>query len=74
MRKEGRRIPVISNPDELNIPWRTLQTIIVGRSLIDSFEMHIDNLDEAYRFLKAYGLENNESAEKLRKTVFEYAN
>lgn len=72
MDKEDHRIPVISNPDELNIPWRTLQTIIAGRSLIDSFELHIDNLDEAYRFLKAYGLENNESVEKLRKTAFEY--
>ena len=72
MGKEDHRIPVISNPDELNIPWRTLQTIIAGRSLIDSFELHIDNLDEAYKFLKAYGLENNEAAEKLRKTAFEY--
>ena len=72
MSYEDHRIPVISNPDELNIPWRTLQTIIAGRSLIDSFELHINNLDEANNFLKAYGLEDNESAEKLRNTAFEY--
>ena len=72
MNKEDHRIPVISNPNELNIPWRTLQTIIAGRSLIDSFELHIDNLDEANKFLNAYGLENVESAEKLRKTAFLY--
>ena len=72
MDKQDHRVPVISNSDELNIPWRTLQTIIAGRSLIDGFELHIDNLDAAYKFLESYGLENNESVEKLRKTAFEY--
>lgn len=72
MEKADRRIPVISDPGELNIPWRTLQTIIAGRSLIDTFELHIDNLDEAHNFLNAYGLENIEFADKLRKTALEY--
>jgi uncharacterized protein (TIGR04562 family) len=72
MDKEDHRIPVISNPDELNIPWRTLQTIIAGRSLIDGFELHIDDLDAANKFLEAYGIEDYESAEKLRKTALEY--
>ena len=45
MTKTDGRMPVISDPDELDIPWRTLQTIIAGKSLIDTFELHIDNLD-----------------------------
>jgi hypothetical protein len=45
--KSDHRIPVISDPGELNIPWRTLQTIIAGRSLIDVFELNFSDLDEA---------------------------
>jgi len=66
------RLPVISDPDELNISWHTLQTIIAGRSLIDTFEFHIDNLDEAYKFLDAYGLDVNQDLETLRETAVEY--
>ncbi len=68
MTKTDVRIPVISDPDELNIPWQTLQTIIAGRSLIDTSELHIDSLDEAYKFLNAYGFDDNEELEKLRNT------
>jgi len=66
------RIPVISDPDELHIPWRTLQTIIAGRSLIDTFELNLSSLDEAHKFLHAYGLEDSDYAEELRKTAIEY--
>jgi len=72
MDKADRRIPIISDPEELNIPWRTLQTIIAGRSLIDTFELHINNLEDAHKFLLAYGLENGEFANNLRKTALEY--
>lgn len=72
MTKTDGRMPVISDPDELDIPWRTLQTIIAGKSLIDTFELHIDNLDEANKFLNAYGLDANEDFEKLRITALEY--
>ena len=72
MIKTDHRLPVISNSGELSIPWRTLQTIIARRSLIDTFELHIDNLDEAHKFLNAYGLENSEYAAKLQNTAFEY--
>jgi uncharacterized protein (TIGR04562 family) len=70
--KSDHRIPVISDPSELNIPWRTLQTIIAGRSLIDVFELNFGNLDEAHEFLKSYGLENDEYAEKIRQSAFKY--
>jgi uncharacterized protein (TIGR04562 family) len=70
--KSDHRIPVLSDSSEFNIPWLTLQTIIAGRSLIDTFELNIRNLDEAHKFLISYGLKNNEDAEKLRKTAFEY--
>ena len=40
------RVPVITNADEFSIPWQTLQTIIAGRSLIDTPELQIANLDE----------------------------
>jgi len=72
MNKTDHRLPVISNPGELSIPWRTLQTIIAGRSLIDTFELHIGNLDQAHEFLDAYGLKNSEFAGKLRNTALEY--
>ncbi len=72
MTKPDRRIPVISDPGELNIPWRTLQTVIAGRSLIDTFELNIDNLDEASKFLGSYGIENSADAEKLLKTALDY--
>ena len=72
MTKTDGRLPVISDPDELNIPWQTLQTIIAGRSLIDTFEFHIGNLDEACKFLNAYGLDVDEDLAKLRATAVEY--
>jgi uncharacterized protein (TIGR04562 family) len=40
--------------------------------LLDVFELNFGSLDEAHEFLKSYGLENDEYAEKLRKTAFEY--
>jgi uncharacterized protein (TIGR04562 family) len=70
--KTDGRLPVISDPNELNIPWHTLQTIIAGRSLIDTFELHIEDLGEAGRFLQAYGLDGSEDPEQLRKTALEY--
>jgi len=70
--KTDHRIPVISDPEELHIPWRTLQTIIAGRSLIDTFELNVGSLDEAHKFLHAYGMESSDYAEELRKTAFEY--
>jgi uncharacterized protein (TIGR04562 family) len=70
--KTDCRVPVISNPDEFNIPWQTLQTIIAGRSLIDVLELHIDHLDDAHRFLSAYGLNANKDFEKLRNTALKY--
>ncbi len=70
--KPDHRLPVISDPSELNIPWRTLQTIIAGRSLIDVFELNFSDLNEAHQFLNSYGLENEEFAEKLRRTAFKY--
>ena len=72
MAKSDHRIPVLSDSSEFNIPWLTLQTIIAGRSLIDTFELNIRNLDEADKFLISYGLRNSEDAEKLRNTAFEY--
>lgn len=72
MTNTDHRIPVISNPDELNIPWRTLQTIIAGRSLIDTFELNIDNLDEADKFLSAYGLQNSKDAADILKIAIDY--
>ncbi len=72
MAKSDRRIPVLSDSSELSIPWRTLQTIIAGRSLIDTFELNIRNLDEADKFLSAYGLQSSDNAERLLKTAFDY--
>jgi len=72
MTKTDGRIPVISDPDELNIPWQTLQTIIAGKSLIDTFELHIDNLDDAQKFLHSYGFDDSEDLEKLRQTAIQY--
>jgi predicted lactoylglutathione lyase len=34
--------------------------------------MHVDSLDEAYKFLNAYGFDDNEELEKLRNTALEY--
>ena len=67
-----RRIPVIADANELNIPWRTLQTIIAGRSLLDTFELHVGSAREAQRFLQAYGLQDHEEAESLRGQALEY--
>ena len=39
MTKADSRVPVIANADEFSIPWQTLQTIIAGRSLIDTPEL-----------------------------------
>ena len=72
MTHSDERIPVIANADELNIPWQTLQTIIAGRSLIDNFEMQIETLDDAGRFLKAYGFEDHDEPEALRARSLEY--
>ena len=72
MNKTDGRLPVISDPDELNIPWHTLQTIIAGRSLIDTLEFHIETHEEADRFLQAYGLDGSEDLEQLRNTALEY--
>lgn len=72
MDNNDHRIPVISDPQELKIPWRTLQTIIAGRSLIDTFELHINSFDEADEFLSVYGLEDQKFAEKLRQSALEY--
>ncbi len=72
MDNTDHRIPVISNPHELHIPWRTLQTIVAGRSLIDIFELNVGSIDEAHKFLHAYGLESSDYAEELRKTAVEY--
>jgi uncharacterized protein (TIGR04562 family) len=66
------RVPVIDSADELSIPWQTLQTIIAGRSLIDTFELHIESLVEAERFLRAYGLEDHDESEVLRGQALEY--
>ena len=57
------RVSFITHADELNIPWQTLQTIIAGRSLIDTQELHIASLDEAQRFLQTYGMESDDEAE-----------
>ena len=72
MVKTDHRIPVISDASELNIPWRTLQTIIAGKSLIDISELNINSLGEAHKFLRAYGLERMEDAEGLLKIAREY--
>ena len=72
MAKKDYRIPVISDPHELNIPWRTLQTIIAGRSLIDTFELNVSDHAEADKFLKSYGLQNNTVAEELLIVAVEY--
>lgn len=72
MANTDHRIPVISDASELNIPWRTLQTIIAGKSLIDISELNINSLDEAHKFLRAYGLERIEDAEGLLKIAREY--
>ena len=50
MTKADGRVPVIASADEFSIPWQTLQTIIAGRSLIDTLELQVANLDEARRF------------------------
>ena len=72
MTRTDSRVPVIEHADELNIPWHTLQTIIAGRSLIDTFELHINSLEEAERFLQAYGLECDDEPEELRGQALEY--
>ena len=72
MDKTDTRIPVISDPEELNMPWRTLQTIIAGKSLIDTFELNIHDIDDAHKFLSAYGLQNSDDAEALRSNALEY--
>lgn len=72
MTKSDGRFPVLSDAEELNIPWQTLQTIIAGRSLIDTFELNIESLDEAQKFLHAYGLGDNQDFEKLRITALDY--
>jgi uncharacterized protein (TIGR04562 family) len=66
------RVPVIEHADELNIPWHTLQTIIAGRSLIDTFELHIDSLQQAECFLRAYGFEQGDEPEVLRDLALQY--
>jgi uncharacterized protein (TIGR04562 family) len=72
MAKTDHRIPVISDPDELNIPWRTLQTIIAGRSLIDTFELNVSDPADADRFLGSYGLHDKAVAEELLIVAVEY--
>jgi hypothetical protein len=76
MTKADSRVPVISSADEFSIPWQTLQTIIAGRSLIDTLELQVANLDEARRFLRAYGLGNGlvdrDDLERLRRIALEY--
>jgi uncharacterized protein (TIGR04562 family) len=80
MTKADSRVPVIANADEFSIPWQTLQTIIAGRSLIDTPELQIANLDEARRFLQAYGLGDGlgdelgdkDDPERLRRIALEY--
>jgi uncharacterized protein (TIGR04562 family) len=72
MTKADSRVPVIANSDEFSIPWQTLQTIIAGRSLIDTLELQVANLDEARRFLRAYGLGNSDDPERLRSIALEY--
>ena len=72
MDNTDHQIPVTSNPDELHIPWRTLQTIITGRSSIATFELNVGSIDETRKLLHAYGLESCDYAEELRKTAFEY--
>jgi uncharacterized protein (TIGR04562 family) len=72
MTRTDSRVPMIEHADELNIPWHTLQTIIAGRSLIDTFELHISSLEEAERFLQAYGLECDDEPEELRGQALEY--
>lgn len=76
MTKGDARVPVISSADEFSIPWQTLQTIIAGRSLIDTPELQVANLDEARRFLQAYGLRDGlgdkDDPERLRRIALEY--
>ena len=76
MTKADGRVPVIASADEFSIPWQTLQTIIAGRSLIDTLELQVANLDEARRFLRAYGLGNglggSDDPERLRSIALEY--
>jgi uncharacterized protein (TIGR04562 family) len=72
MTKADSRVPVIANADEFSIPWQTLQTIIAGRSLIDTPELQVANLDEARRFLQAYGLEDSDDPERLRSIALDY--
>ena len=72
MTKADGRVPVISSSDEFSIPWQTLQTIIAGRSLIDTVELQVANLDEAHRFLQAYGLEDTGEADRLCGKALDY--
>jgi uncharacterized protein (TIGR04562 family) len=72
MIKVDSRVPVIANADEFSIPWQTLQTIIAGRSLIDTLELQVANLDEARRFLLAYGMGDGDDPEGLRSIALEY--
>ena len=66
------RVSFITPAHELSIPWQTLQTIIAGRSLIDTQELHIASSDEAQRFLQTYGMESDDEAEKLRYIALDY--
>ena len=72
MNLSDSRMPVITHADELNIPWQTLPTIIVGRSPIVTQELHIASLDETQHFLQAYGLEGDDEAQKLRYIALDY--
>ena len=72
MEPTDRRLPVIGDPGELEIPWRTLRTIIGGHSLIDTFELHVRDLDGAQSFLHAYGIRNRAEAAMLLETARRY--
>jgi uncharacterized protein (TIGR04562 family) len=50
-------VPVLSNEDELHIPWEALHTMIGGRSLLDTSEFYVTTRQEAMDFLQAYGID-----------------
>ncbi len=64
MTSENFRIPVVSTPEQVEIPWPTLKTIISGNSVLDLNSIHIKNKQEAFKFLKAYGFDLEKSGDR----------
>lgn len=57
MTSEKFRIPVVSTPEQVEIPWSTLKAIISGNSVLELNSLHIKNKQDAFKFLQTYGFD-----------------